>query len=554
MSDLGQDLERLAPEVDSESAWQNIQTRLPVVRRQRMSLRASLAGVAFVALVAIGVVTLPDQGPPVADTTPPPVSSVETTTTSTPPTSTPLTGSEAISYDFEGPPSQSMEEAEGDGVVAELAQIPLAVRAEPLLEVETPEGSWVVAQPTQELIDASMDEGCLLGDPVLFSTALCTMEYGEILLLAGDSVVKAYPFPGVPPTWILVVPEAIYAGRRGDGGLPDSTLVKIDRTTLEADVRIFPSDPANPPEVLDGWQVVDTKAYSDLVGVVEGTGTKSWTGELRVDLNGIREFFTPGALVDPTSLVTVEQVERCGIECFEVTYRSASQSDSTTPVYPPDLDFEKTNTLVVDCSANSARPVSVSSSPLIGPGPYDAYAECDALLGMADLAAISPYFHLTSKPDAIELTQIGGPWISINGMFGGCWGAPTDPPACDIGHEAGDWFYMTAESVTVEGSSVVVAGTEWDVRYVDAAFDVRGEVGPRQVELECGSPVSIVGVLPGGQVPPGTDREDWTRFVDACYLAAMYRDGDRAMGMFRVVLDETGKPTAMAEQPELAAP
>ena len=68
-------------------------------------------------------------------------------------------------------------------------------------------------------------------------------EYAEILLLdpQNGEILRAYPFPGVPPQSLQVTDDAIYCIRQGDGALGDSMLCRIDRSSLEATVRVFPS-------------------------------------------------------------------------------------------------------------------------------------------------------------------------------------------------------------------------------------------------------------------------------------------------------------------------
>lgn len=68
-------------------------------------------------------------------------------------------------------------------------------------------------------------------------------EYGELLLMTPDRrrILRAYPFKGVPPQWLLVTPQAVYCGRQGDGGLPNSMVCRVDRSTGALTVVVFPS-------------------------------------------------------------------------------------------------------------------------------------------------------------------------------------------------------------------------------------------------------------------------------------------------------------------------
>jgi len=58
-----------------------------------------------------------------------------------------------------------------------------------------------------------------------------TAEYGELLLLnpTRARILRAYPFAGAPPHWLLVTDHAVYCGRAGDGALPDSMVARVAR-------------------------------------------------------------------------------------------------------------------------------------------------------------------------------------------------------------------------------------------------------------------------------------------------------------------------------------
>jgi hypothetical protein len=67
-------------------------------------------------------------------------------------------------------------------------------------------------------------------------------EYGELLLLTSDRsrILRAYPFRGLLPQWLMVTPKAVYCGRQGDGGLPNSMVCRVDRSTGALIVVVFP--------------------------------------------------------------------------------------------------------------------------------------------------------------------------------------------------------------------------------------------------------------------------------------------------------------------------
>jgi len=199
-------------------------------------------------------------------------------------------------------PSQTPADARRDGVVPALAELPFALRVRPLVEVPAEEGIWILATPTEAVGQAAAAEGCLLGDTgsVDPEEVICVTEYGEVLLVDGaGAIVRAYPMPAAKPTWIAVRPDAVYAGRVGDGALPDSTLVRIDRHTLEAEVLAIQSsmEPDLENNWPDAWHVAtpgQARLYADLVrSDQEATGqtAESWTGPVVIDPEGIDRLF-----------------------------------------------------------------------------------------------------------------------------------------------------------------------------------------------------------------------------------------------------------------------
>ncbi len=49
--------------------------------------------------------------------------------------------------------------------------------------------------------------------------------------------------PGAPPSWIHLTPDEVLAGHIGDGGLPNSTLARIDQEAFEIVVVVIPTGP-----------------------------------------------------------------------------------------------------------------------------------------------------------------------------------------------------------------------------------------------------------------------------------------------------------------------
>jgi hypothetical protein len=199
--------------------------------------------------------------------------------------------------DAEQQRSQSEADAQRDGVVPQLAELPLSIRASFQAQVTTEEGTWVLSRPTEELNELALENGCGFGDlsGAYPSEVICTFEYGEILLLdEHGQILRAYPMPGAPPSWIDVTASHVYAGRVGDGALPSSTLVRIDRSSLDAMVVVIQSPDSN-PQWLSSWHVVASDdplalQYKDLVQVgdeAEGSEVTSWIGRVVVDIDGV---------------------------------------------------------------------------------------------------------------------------------------------------------------------------------------------------------------------------------------------------------------------------
>ena len=145
--------------------------------------------------------------------------------------------------------SQTPEDAARDGVVPALARLPVALRVAQATEdfgatrLEAPEGTWMISSPSPAI--PNLVRSCLLGNSngTVGLDVICIFEYGEILLLEPGTgrILRAYPFASIGPQALVITDDAVYCIRQGDGALPDSMLCRIDRSTLEATVRVFPS-------------------------------------------------------------------------------------------------------------------------------------------------------------------------------------------------------------------------------------------------------------------------------------------------------------------------
>lgn len=253
-------------------------------------------------VVACGDADVATTQAPVAPTTVAPTTHPSPTLPSTTTTTAASTTTTAPTTTPSAPerPSQSVRNAERDGVIPELAALPLSVRTERVIGVEATEGIWALAAPTQELNDLAVADGCGFGNlegGTYGVDVICVPEYGEVLLIDdAGRIVKAYPMPGAPPSWLTVTEAAVFTGHIGDGGLPDSTLVRIDRSTLDWQIWVIPAEIDGAESFPPDWQVAEgerSDSYTGIVGFTAGDGTlvDSPLGDVYVDLEALEAFF-----------------------------------------------------------------------------------------------------------------------------------------------------------------------------------------------------------------------------------------------------------------------
>ncbi len=265
--------------------------RRPSSRRGRALVIAALTGLAGCGSDAgtSAVTAGPSSTAAAATTTPAPAPAATGATLAAPPSSTavpPATQSPAASTTAPAPtssdgPSQSASDAERNGVLPAVAELPLDDRVHVIAELPAGDGrAWVLSElpgsTVQRFID---DHGGRLGDNQPDTPGASASDYGELLLLNGDgAIVRAWPMPGAPPNWLAAGNDRIYAGHNGDGGLPDSTLARIDPASFAATVVVIPAQ-------LDGtasgwppaWHVATGDDVFDYRGVI-GFGSGGMTG------------------------------------------------------------------------------------------------------------------------------------------------------------------------------------------------------------------------------------------------------------------------------------
>lgn len=200
-------------------------------------------------------------------------------------------------------PSQTPGNAARDQVLPEVAALPLSERVGELARVTTEEGVWVLSRmPSPE--PRSLGRCDTAGPDCIYGLDfVSTSEYAEILLLnESGEIVRAFPMPMMPPSWIYADGDFVYAGRIGDGGLPDSTVLRIhgqSRTLLALYLPYDDLHPTDPGMILwaidrllfPGWLRSDVDPTFLSVGgnEVGGVQVESWVGDVYVDIEALRQ-------------------------------------------------------------------------------------------------------------------------------------------------------------------------------------------------------------------------------------------------------------------------
>jgi len=205
--------------------------------------------------------------------------SPEGTTPATEPASTvTLASPDTTTAAAETAPSQSPADAARDGIVPEIAALPLEQRVNedrPFYDVgriETAEGAWVISTPSPEDVDQFSEIGDAAG--AYGRDYVDLGEYAEILLLDSETgeILNAFPFPTFTPHSVGLFGDGVYCIGYSEG-YADSMLCRINRQTLEAAVRVFPEgpeiDPADYAWFSDTW-TVDVSGRAPLA--LEGSG------------------------------------------------------------------------------------------------------------------------------------------------------------------------------------------------------------------------------------------------------------------------------------------
>lgn len=166
--------------------------------------------------------------------------------------------------------SQSAADADRDGVPPQIASLRYRERVNPVVSVTVDDERWVASRPRRTG-----------GIGRRYAS-----EYGEVLLLEGKTIARAFPLLGLPPHHLAVTPEAAYCAKRGSEDLPDAMVCRIDRETMQMTARVFPSSAdsawADAEELPPGWTVDDEhldvrKIVADDAGVWAQSEAGTWT-------------------------------------------------------------------------------------------------------------------------------------------------------------------------------------------------------------------------------------------------------------------------------------
>ncbi len=127
------------------------------------------------------------------------------------------------------------------------AALPFAERVAEIGRVEVDGQTWILSelpQSTRQYLVNSRLAGPGL-DPL----------GGEVLHVDGEVIVRSVSLNAFPPSFIESDGSSVYAGRHGDGGYPDSALIRIDVETGAVDRIVFPFGPRPDPDPGPEWSI-----------------------------------------------------------------------------------------------------------------------------------------------------------------------------------------------------------------------------------------------------------------------------------------------------------
>lgn len=206
---------------------------------KRIRERKLITGVAVAAILSGALLiwltrTSTDDNPDTSEATPP-TTGVSTTEPKGSPVTTQVEGNSAWAEDS----SQTEDAATRDGVNPTIAQLSFEDRVDSQASVNAGGRRWVLSELPTDTRNQLIDDGSAGADFDPFG--------GEVLILADDEIVRAFPMNEFPPTFLDTDGTLVYAGRIGDGGYPDSALMAINALTLEADKIVMRSAGSDSP-------------------------------------------------------------------------------------------------------------------------------------------------------------------------------------------------------------------------------------------------------------------------------------------------------------------
>jgi hypothetical protein len=145
-------------------------------------------------------------------------------------------GGDGASSEVLWPPdaSQSESDAGRDMVNPAIARLSFSERVDSIASVNAGGKRWILSELPTASRNQMVDDGLAGADLDPFG--------GEILLVAEDVIVQAFPLNQFPPTFLETDGVMVFGGRDGDGGYPDSALIGINSLTLDSARVVMVSD------------------------------------------------------------------------------------------------------------------------------------------------------------------------------------------------------------------------------------------------------------------------------------------------------------------------
>ncbi len=125
--------------------------------------------------------------------------------------------------------------------------LPFGERVAEVGRVEVDGQTWVLSELPPPTVQRFIEEG--VAGPDLDPLG------GELLLLEGSVIVQAISMNAFPPSFVESDGRWVFAGRHGDGGYPDSAIVRVDVETGQVERIVFPFGTDPDPDPGPDWSI-----------------------------------------------------------------------------------------------------------------------------------------------------------------------------------------------------------------------------------------------------------------------------------------------------------